>query len=454
MPYPGEHAARIVEPDKFEKDSFRRKNIADGIDIIIGKLKGETSMTTQAYRFKSDKFTAEEAKKWLKDHKIDYISFEPASESDMKNEYMNLRIENKSEDETEIFIDGTIGWDSEASWSGIKDKLINVANSKAKKLIVNINSLGGFVSDGLMIHDALKMSKADIETRVYSMTASAATLIAQAGNKRKMSSNSLYLIHHAMLGAGGNINDMKAAVDDLEKIDKRIYDIYVKNGADPEKVKTLMDENNGYGKWIDADEALEIGLIDEIIEPSKAAAIVDNEILNKYHLPQIPEQYLNKEIMENQTEEKKSLKEWFLSLGGSKNDEEITSLKAEIVLKDAKIQELEAAKNPAEVSDAANAEILAAKDTEISDLKAKLESKESELKSKETELANVKVDLDKANTQLSQLGAKSTKVPGPEGNLGGDAEEKVLFGEDIKKITKQVNTVPPKVHKSDPEHEK
>lgn len=102
MPYPNEHAARIISPDRFEQDSFRRKKIADGIDIIIGKLKGETTMTTQAYRFDSNKFTASEARKWLKDHKIDYISFEEAAK---KSRSMN-NIEFKAIDNLEIKADG------------------------------------------------------------------------------------------------------------------------------------------------------------------------------------------------------------------------------------------------------------------------------------------------------------------------------------------------------------
>jgi len=80
-PYPNEHAARVREPEEFEDDSFRRKNIKEGIDIIIGKLKGDDDkMETQAYRFNKQDFTADEAKKWLKDNNIEYISFEPASE--------------------------------------------------------------------------------------------------------------------------------------------------------------------------------------------------------------------------------------------------------------------------------------------------------------------------------------------------------------------------------------
>jgi len=79
-PYPSEHAARIIPPDKFEKNSFRRKEIAEGVSIIIGKLKGDTSgvMKVQSYRFDASKFSAEEAKKWLEKHKIKPILFEPA----------------------------------------------------------------------------------------------------------------------------------------------------------------------------------------------------------------------------------------------------------------------------------------------------------------------------------------------------------------------------------------
>ena len=80
-PYPNEHAARIREPEEFEENSFRRKALEGekGIDIIIGKLKGEKNTTTQAYRFKIENWTADEAKKWLKDHNIKYKVFEPAS---------------------------------------------------------------------------------------------------------------------------------------------------------------------------------------------------------------------------------------------------------------------------------------------------------------------------------------------------------------------------------------
>lgn len=90
-PFPNEHSARIRNPEGFVQRSFKRKNIRNGIDIVTGWLEGQTTMTTQSYRFKTDVFTAEEAKKWLKDNKINYIKFEPAKKSLKQVFFENLK---------------------------------------------------------------------------------------------------------------------------------------------------------------------------------------------------------------------------------------------------------------------------------------------------------------------------------------------------------------------------
>ena len=77
-PFPNEHAARVKDPSEFEEGSFRRKNIANGVDIIIGKLKGSDKTEVQTYRFDKKVFTAEQAKEWLKEHKAGNKMFEPA----------------------------------------------------------------------------------------------------------------------------------------------------------------------------------------------------------------------------------------------------------------------------------------------------------------------------------------------------------------------------------------
>lgn len=78
MPYENVHAARVEMPDKFEKDSFRSKEIAPGITIIVGKMMGSDSMVAQSYRFDAEKFTPDQAKEWLKEHHVEMMGFEPA----------------------------------------------------------------------------------------------------------------------------------------------------------------------------------------------------------------------------------------------------------------------------------------------------------------------------------------------------------------------------------------
>lgn len=78
-PYPHEHAARMIDPGQFLKDSFRRKDVSPGISVILGKKKRGGPMIVQAYRFDSAKFTPAEARTWLKKHGYRTIMFEPAT---------------------------------------------------------------------------------------------------------------------------------------------------------------------------------------------------------------------------------------------------------------------------------------------------------------------------------------------------------------------------------------
>jgi len=70
-PYPNEHSCRLRNPDDFEKDSFRRttrKHNKKEYSVIMGKLKGEDTMTEQSYRYKTKVWSEDEAKNHCKDH--------------------------------------------------------------------------------------------------------------------------------------------------------------------------------------------------------------------------------------------------------------------------------------------------------------------------------------------------------------------------------------------------
>lgn len=184
---------------------------------------------------------------------------------------LNMAI-NENAEQAEIDIDGVIGEDWWVEDPSTQNTAQNVRNAlrtiKAGKLIVNINSFGGYVNEGLAIHDAILELGKETETRVYGMTASAATIIAQAGTVRKMSKNALYLIHQAWTVAFGNANAMQKTMEDLKQIDGLLLDIYQnRSGKDRDVINELMTRREGEGVWIKAEEALEFGLIDEIIEP-------------------------------------------------------------------------------------------------------------------------------------------------------------------------------------------
>jgi hypothetical protein len=78
MPFPNEHAARLTSPDKYIR--FRRDNDkgGSGVDFIFGVTKDGTA-ELQAIRFDKTKFTVDQARAWLKDHKHTAILFEPAA---------------------------------------------------------------------------------------------------------------------------------------------------------------------------------------------------------------------------------------------------------------------------------------------------------------------------------------------------------------------------------------
>ena len=85
MPYPNFHAARVHDPSEFRKDTFRNVELQNskGIETIMGKLKSNKGkvkdiMVIQTYHFPKKEYTPQKAKKWLKDHNIEYISFEAA----------------------------------------------------------------------------------------------------------------------------------------------------------------------------------------------------------------------------------------------------------------------------------------------------------------------------------------------------------------------------------------
>jgi hypothetical protein len=104
MPFVNEHAARIKDPGQFKE--FARKEITSGVSTILGIKEGVS--TVQSYRFAKNKFTPEQARTWLKEHDIKFLSFEAAKEKkeDSYNRFDTLPLEVSAIKTDEGFLTG------------------------------------------------------------------------------------------------------------------------------------------------------------------------------------------------------------------------------------------------------------------------------------------------------------------------------------------------------------
>lgn len=129
-----------------------------------------------------------------------------------------------------------------------------------------INSPGGVVTAGMAIYDTMQFIKPDVCTVVMGQACSMGSLLATAGapGKRKMLPNARHMIHQPSGGAGGQATDMEIQVEEILKMKKNLTQIYVNHNS---KGKTFEEFKNDMerDKFMSAQEALEYGLIDEII---------------------------------------------------------------------------------------------------------------------------------------------------------------------------------------------
>lgn len=141
-----------------------------------------------------------------------------------------------------------------------------------QNVTVKINSCGGDLYTGIAIHNALKGLEANITTVVEGIAASAASVIAMAGDTVSVFPGSIIMIHGVSVYNydGMNLQDVKKLEQMMDASEKAIAEIYnKKTGIDCDKLRNMMAKE----KWMTGQEAVDLGFADNILEDVEEAKI-------------------------------------------------------------------------------------------------------------------------------------------------------------------------------------
>ncbi|ALB49938.1 Clp protease ClpP [Cronobacter sakazakii] len=133
---------------------------------------------------------------------------------------------------------------------------------------VNINSPGGDMFEGLAIYNLLREYDGKVTVKVLGLAASAASIIAMAGDEVQIGRGAFLMIHNCWVCAMGNRHDLAQIATDMAPFDKAMSDIYqARSGLDAATVDKMMDGET----YIGGSEAVEKGFADSLLSADEIA---------------------------------------------------------------------------------------------------------------------------------------------------------------------------------------
>lgn len=146
--------------------------------------------------------------------------------------------------------------------------LFLASNDSSTDISLYINTPGGQVSSGLSIYDTMQIVQPDVSTICTGMAASMGSILLCAGapGKRTALQHSRVMIHQPLGGARGQASDILIAAQEIEKTKKELYSIIAEHSGQPIE-KIYADGDRDF--WMTSQEALEYGMIDEILTRKK-----------------------------------------------------------------------------------------------------------------------------------------------------------------------------------------
>lgn len=187
------------------------------------------------------------------------------------NRFWKWKNQTETEERT-LFLNGTIAEDSwfddDVTPQLFKDEL----NSGTGNITVYINSYGGDCVAAAQIYNMLTNYNGKVTIKIDGIAASAASVIAMAGDKVLMSPVSVFMIHNPLTMVCGDHKEMEKAIDMLAEVKESIINAYqYKTGLSRAKLSHLMESET----WMNANKAVELGFADGISEKEDNAPIAD-----------------------------------------------------------------------------------------------------------------------------------------------------------------------------------
>ena len=150
----------------------------------------------------------------------------------------------------------------------VQAQLMFLSSNSADDITMHIDSPGGSVKSGLSMVDVMEYIPCDIRTVNTGMAASMGSVLLGAGTKGKRSSlrHSTTMLHQSSGGFSGNIQDAEVDWAEWQKVNIELFNLLGSYcGKKPERV--MKDATRDF--WLNAEEALKYGIIDEIIKPKQ-----------------------------------------------------------------------------------------------------------------------------------------------------------------------------------------
>ena len=183
---------------------------------------------------------------------------------------------NSDTGETELIFNGPISdetwWGDEITPAMFRDELSKVKGN----LTVWLNSPGGDCFSASQIYTMLRNHDGKVIVKIDGIAASAASVVAMAGDETLISPTGMIMIHNPMTFAAGNKSDMEKAIAVLEEVKESIINAYArKTNLSRAKISRLMDEET----WMNAEKALQLGFVDGILfsENKEKSPVISEE---------------------------------------------------------------------------------------------------------------------------------------------------------------------------------